>query len=137
MKWMATQQDHRYLMDDKKITHIWLPSAPFMTTQLVTYIMEEWKMEVAGNDIFKQALNCQIFNNLRPGLVYLNLQGCFIEDDGLAIIRRSKTLDTFIHESTILPGLRGMYYPTVQEGRQRSLKVCIGSVLASDEIPEG
>jgi hypothetical protein len=137
MKWMATHQDHGYEVEDQKITHICLPSAPFMTTELATYILEQRKTEgltLAGNDIFKQAPDCQIFNNPRPGLVYLNLQGCSINDEGLAIIRSSKTLDTFIHESTILPGLRGVYVPSSQEGKQKSLKICIGIVSAGEEI---
>ena len=128
-----------YYMD---LIYIYIPFAPFLSSQLLLHLMEfYYKLQgltLAGSNIFNNVGTCEILQNARRGLVYLNLLACPITEEGLGVIRNIKTLDTFIHESTILPGLQGTYRPTKAEGNRKSLKVCLTYVYDnpqhSDEI---
>lgn len=115
-----------YYMD---LIYIYIPFAPFMSNQLLLYLMEfYYKLQgltLAGSNIFNTVATCEILQTARRGLVYLNLLACPISEEGLGVIRNIKTLDTFIHESTIFPGLQGMYRPSTAEEYRKSLKVCL------------
>lgn len=109
--------------------HIYLPFASFMTPQLLMFLMKFYRklqaLTMVGNMIFTSTATCEILQYSRPGLVYLNLLSCQIPEDGLATIREIETLDIFLHESTVIPGLRGIYQPSRIEGNRKSLKVCV------------
>jgi hypothetical protein len=112
------------------LIYLYLPFAPFMTLQLLRdFVMEFYYqlqgLTLAGTNIFTTPATCEIFHNSLRGLIYLNLLGCQIPEGGLATIRDLKTLDTFVHETTVLPGLSGSYQPSKIEGNRRSLKVCL------------
>ena len=115
-----------YYMD---LIYVYIPFAPFMSNQLLLHLMEfYYKLQgltLAGSNIFNTVGTCEILQNARRGLVYLNLMACPITEEGLGVIRNIKTLDTFIHESTILPGLHGTYQPSKVEGNRKALKVCL------------
>ena len=123
-----------YYMD---LIYIYIPFAPFMSNQLLSYLMEfYYKLQgltLAGSNLFNSVGTCEILQTARRGLVYLNLLSCPITEEGLGVIRNIKTLDTFIHESTILPGLQGTYRPSIVEGNRKSLKVCLTYV---DDNPQ-
>jgi hypothetical protein len=74
-----------------------------------------------------------VLSTLRPGLVCLNLMYCQISNEELAAIHGFDTLDTFIHESTILPGIQG--YNPVESG-QKALKVIITYIEENDEFTD-
>lgn len=66
----------------------------------------------------------------------MNLFGCEIPDERLAVIRNIEGLDTFIHESTLIPGLYGDYKSSKLEGNKKSLKVCVAYVYKNDQYSD-
>jgi hypothetical protein len=126
---------NRYYMD---LEHIYLPFAPFMSPELLTELTDFYYksqgLTLVGNDMFKSPEICETLDTSGSGLVYLNLLSCDIPEEGLAVVRNMPLLDTFIHKSTILPGLEGFIPPEVQ-GSRKSLKINLTYVFDTPRLP--
>ena len=118
--------------------HLSLPFAPFITVEALNRLLESnnklYGLTFAGNDVFNAVETCEILNNNLHGLVYLNLLSCDIPLEGLNFIRNLRNLDTFIHETTLFPGLSGVLPPEVQ-GTRRSLKINLTYVTDTSRLP--
>jgi hypothetical protein len=99
-----------------------------MLSDLMEHCHNLQHLTLAGSSLFHLKASWEIFSKSRLGLVYLNLLHCEIPEEGLAVSRGIPTLDTFLHESTLLPGLTGSYEWSPTEGNNRSLKICITHV---------
>jgi hypothetical protein len=108
--------------------------SPELLTELMDFYYKSQGFTLAGNDIFKTPDICETLDNSGSGLVYLNLLSCDIPEEGLAVIRNMPMLDTFIHESTILPGLEG-FIPAEVQGTRKSLKINLTYVFDTPRLP--
>ena len=126
------------------LQHIYLPFTSFVTPRVLARLVEFYyklqELTLAGNNIFSIVATCEILRNSYAGLVNLNLLSCEIPEEGLTVIRNIPTLDMFIHESTILPGL-DRYIPPEVQGSRKSLKINFTYVsetprLARDKLSE-
>lgn len=118
--------------------HLNLPFAPFITVEALNRLLETnnklYGLTFAGSNIFSAVETYEIVNNNLHGLVYLNLLSCDIPPEGLNFIRNMRNLDTFIHETTLFPGLAGVIPPEVQ-GTRRSLKINLTYVTDTSRLP--
>jgi hypothetical protein len=111
--------------------NIYLPFAcPYISDRILRFTDPVDKVHIltlAGCD---RHARFTVFSHPRPSLVFLNLMYCQISNDELARILQIDTLDTFIHESTILPGIE---CNNLTERTRKSLKVLITYIESDDE----
>lgn len=135
-QFLGWQRNDGYYHD---LVWIRLPFAPFVTPQFIAHLLQFYRrlygLTLAGANIFTTPQTCQILKTAQPGLVYLDLLSCQIPDSGLAVIREIKTLDIFIHQSTIAPGWSGIYAPST-ESTKGSLKVCVTYLSDDGKLSE-
>lgn len=115
----------------------YIPQARGLPPHAFDAIMEfspRTTLTLSGYPGFKDPAVCQVLRDTSPHLIYLNLMGCDILPHGLRAIREIPTLDTFLHNTTLVPGLFDRLFD--EEGNRKALKVAVFHLSGADGLAD-
>jgi hypothetical protein len=134
----------REMLVDQVKTHYprwanpYIPNARGLPLHAFDAIMEfspRTTLTMSGYPGFKDPAVCQVLRDTSPHLVYLNLMGCDLLPHGLRAVREIPTLDTFLHATTLVPGLL-LDRLFDGEGNRKALKVAVFHLSGADGIAD-
>jgi len=134
----------REMLVDQVTTHYpqwvnpYIPHARDLPSHAFDAIMEfslRTIFTMSGYPGFKDPAICRLLRDRSPHLIYLNLMGCDLSQQGFRAICEIPTLDTFLHATTLLPGIfldRLIH----MQGNRKVLKVAVFHLSGGDGITD-